>query len=754
MRPWVTPAMMLERQEPAAPAVGSNAPLSYPVGNDVPIHAPLEQWMLPHNRTGLAVFLAFLLFGVAILVREWRMQSAVSEGSIAGRLVGGVKPVGGTRVILVGNGHSGAPIIRESHLCETASFRFLRLPPSTDYFLHVLDSGSPAVRIGPLNLEPGGTIALAPIALEAPTTITGFVRDKEGHALAEASVARFPSTNSMIEMLRSGRRTPWQQSPAPVDVVDCDASGRFSLSDVRPGSHTLVVEAPGFARAMRRVDARAGPTPGATVDFQLSVAASQDGVLRDSSGQAVAGARVLLRLGDAVDPYYVYRQAEAKTDQSGRFSITSPPRPTGPFVVVVVADGFPVYMLTVDGGGDHEVVLNRSATATLRITSADGNTPIPNASVLFGVSASEGSTVWSEATTTRGGEASLVSCPGRVHTLFVRHPELGPASWAGALGGISGPEMARLASGANRLEFTHLGGTLVEGKVVDREGQGISGAICALVSAFHGLTETVSAGDGTFSMRVPTRDSVRSLVALSPRLVQEIATPHDVQARQVVPWIRMLKPVVVAGRVVDDTGKPVQGALVEAVARGGGPYDPLALVGVKLTTTCLNGWYVIGGIPPRIKLRVATAGDQLSPAFYSSEAGLTPAPDMVLRREQGQSTTIDSATTGPAWQVPEGAQSASAFVRTVKGKPAEVRSQYSGSRFVVYGSFSGLSENLLTGEVVLLLTDELRSLSIPCVLHPDALPAARSLVRGTRVVLSGVCEFRDDRTVLTDCELR
>lgn len=105
-----------------------------------------------------------------------------------------------------------------------------------------------------------------------------------GRVLDGAAGAPIPA---FTVWLRVERRLPDVALPEPHDVEHAD--GRFLLSDLEPGTYTVLVEAPGFAAWKRH-----GVAPGAGLDVRLGRGAGARGFVLDAqTGAPVEGALVI-----------------------------------------------------------------------------------------------------------------------------------------------------------------------------------------------------------------------------------------------------------------------------------------------------------------------------------------------------------------------------------------------------------------------------------------------------------------------------
>ncbi len=117
-----------------------------------------------------------------------------------------------------------------------------------------------------------------------------------------------------------------------------DATGRFEIQDLAAGRYDLEVRGSGFAHA--RVPGLRVPENGDRFDFGTLVlipGATIEGRVSDSSGQAVAGARVLVETGSASFP--VGGSGPTTTDSQGRF-VVADLLPGQPVALEVSREGY------------------------------------------------------------------------------------------------------------------------------------------------------------------------------------------------------------------------------------------------------------------------------------------------------------------------------------------------------------------------------------------------------------------------------
>lgn len=149
--------------------------------------------------------------------------------------------------------------------------------------------------------------------------ISGTVRDAEGQPVPEAVVAGRPEAEGESEWSAFGAQT--------------EASGRYTLDSLSPGTYRLTATAPGFQSQTREATLGAeGPADG--IDFRLERGRAMWGRVVDPQGAAIAEADVLV-VPVGGDPIAA---AQGRTDRLGAFRITAPA--AGPLDVTVLALGW------------------------------------------------------------------------------------------------------------------------------------------------------------------------------------------------------------------------------------------------------------------------------------------------------------------------------------------------------------------------------------------------------------------------------
>ncbi len=228
-------------------------------------------------------------------------------GSVTGRVVRKEdgKPVSGAEVAMAvgrlgfGRGRGGdasdraAPLVTRTG--DDGAFRFDNVLPGPVLTAQVRAPGYVSYVASPFAGSPWGEIAAgeefeAPLVeLERGGSITGQVTDAStGAPIADAQVTALPQRMGFMAMATG------------TNEARTDATGAFALDGLAPASYRVLAIADGFApsNAADPTHEVAVPEVGGSVvaNVALSKAAVVEGVVTDSKGEPVAGARVRARV--------------------------------------------------------------------------------------------------------------------------------------------------------------------------------------------------------------------------------------------------------------------------------------------------------------------------------------------------------------------------------------------------------------------------------------------------------------------------
>lgn len=320
--------------------------------------------------------------------------------------------------------------------------------------------------------------------------VTGEVKDPANQPLAGARV----------ELLRSGYGVAFE--------TKTDALGRYSLADVPAGAgYQVRVQAPGYAPALAALD----PVPaGGTATGRVTLApyaGTIDGrVVDEVTGQAVAGARVLVERSD------LGVVATAATSQGGLFAAGVPAGAA--FRVVVTAPGY----LPLQAGqvqldnlgkasltGEKQLKLSpAAATLSGRVLDEDGQ-PVAGLPVLLeqeGVglvdqtqTTADGSFEW-PAVTAGARYRVRVAAPEMTHRSDLRQWALAGTDWVQPAGGRVTSVTLNLRDGKPQ----DYGRGQIRGLITRPAGAPLAGATVELIQPGFDkvVATTTTAADGSY----------------------------------------------------------------------------------------------------------------------------------------------------------------------------------------------------------------------------------------------------------------
>ena len=206
------------------------------------------------------------------------------------------------------------------------------------------------------------------VAMSASATITGYVMNSEGEAIAGAKIESFALETIDAERARLVSSTPERKALA---AADSDGRGKFTLESPKDAVVVLRVNAAGYAPAAFRVER--DEEAGALI---LSAAETKTGRVV-ANGKAVAGAKVIWS-GNG--------EAMATTDAEGRYKVPDPTKWANNVVVL-----HPEYAVAEEsvagspnGGGRNENVERTVTTGTRlsgTVVAEDGKTPVGGAAI-------------------------------------------------------------------------------------------------------------------------------------------------------------------------------------------------------------------------------------------------------------------------------------------------------------------------------------------------------------------------------------
>lgn len=174
------------------------------------------------------------------------------------------------------------------------------------YTLQVDASGFLPARVENLDIQEGAETVVPDIILSKGATLTGQVLEKKSRAPVPAASLSLEDAG-LFSVASFMRQMSASQETGP--------EGRFSLSGLAPGKHTLKVQAEHLAPAKISFLIEEGQPP-AELIVELGQGGSIEGTVRDSAGRPVAGAMVIGIEGLMPDARTV-----ASTDDMGHYRL-------------------------------------------------------------------------------------------------------------------------------------------------------------------------------------------------------------------------------------------------------------------------------------------------------------------------------------------------------------------------------------------------------------------------------------------------
>lgn len=369
------------------------------------------------------------------------------------------------------------------------------------YRLDVHADGFAPATVPGLSVPPGdGDFDLGVVVLLPGAEIAGRVVDSGGEPIAA------------VEVYLSNAPRPTLSPPEPDAGAEprtfSDGSGAFTVADLRPGEAvSLVFSRDGYLG--RRLDAVKVPSARSAETEPLEVvlerAARVAGTVAGEDREPVEGARV--EIAAASDRLRLSVGA-ATTDAGGRFEIGGVP--LGRLDLGVDADGYLPYRasdLEVGEGRSItglEVTLARGATIAGRVTGPDG-LAVAGAAVQGYPVGERGTFARRRSTSGEDGDYRLEGVAGGTHRVSAEHPDF-----------ARGVREIDVEPGVNDLDLELERGAEVRGRVVDRTGGAVAGALVTLDDGAASLRgeppRGISGSDGGFVLR-GVLDGTYTLVA-------------------------------------------------------------------------------------------------------------------------------------------------------------------------------------------------------------------------------------------------
>jgi protocatechuate 3,4-dioxygenase beta subunit len=250
------------------------------------------------------------------------------------------------------------------------------------YKLKVVAGGYMDSRLEKVEVAAGETTEVGDIVLERGATVSGTIREKgTGDPVGGATVkVEPPGMFNMRAFTEIG-----------VSSLTTGPDGRFTLSGLPPGKHTIRVEHDEYSTAKQEVEIATGVPP-AEMTVEMGSGGVIEGTFRNKEGEPVVGGMVMAMLGFAPDP-----NTMGTTDEYGHFRIDH--LAPGTYRIMAMSDP--------GGGGNQQEILASLQMQTAEVV--DGKTVVINIHPAPGRD-HRGQRHGPEGCGTPGGEAGLDPC--------------------------------------------------------------------------------------------------------------------------------------------------------------------------------------------------------------------------------------------------------------------------------------------------------------------------------------------------------
>jgi len=437
-------------------------------------------------------------------------------------------------------------------------------------------------------------------------TVTGVVVAADGSAIPGATVSayRFRKTKDLIAIIMDRTR------PA-IGTVQTDASGAFSFDMLGRGTYNFIANADKFQETLvENIDiAGAGEEH---VEIRMLRGLLLAGIVMDPDGHPVAKARVKAQATRVApqEPYPVkFGDDSIETDDAGRFAFDT--LRDGPHNLTVSHEAYAPAQLRDQRPGDKEIEIRLDPGAQFEglVLDAETGDPVPEAKI----SVRDVSDVTREAFTDERGHYIVGGLSeGRAGERTVNVEALGYARVSNHPIKV---EKGKLTQGVD-FRLYRTGG--VSGVVVNDAGAAVIGArvFVRRQKGEEGVPANLGSGvtnvEGRFRMLTIEPGQGCTLLAQHSMYLDSQS-----DAFEILPGVEYadLKLVMaaggsVAGRVVDESGEPIEGATVKAQLISEG-LDVNFVTG-KTVRSDASGKFTIGGIEPGAYLVAAEAAGHLT----------------------------------------------------------------------------------------------------------------------------------------------
>lgn len=399
--------------------------------------------------------------------------------------------------------------------------------------------------------------ALALLACPALAAVTGSVMTADGAPIAGARVSVYAPELPQARRVRLLSQTP---ARVPVESVQTDAKGAFSLTSPKDPVVEFRVDAAGYEPVARRIER--DEDTGALV---LTKRETRKGAVT-AGGKPVPNATVLLSYGGT--------DLIVRTDEKGNYDAPDLKRARG---ITVLHPDYAIDDESFMSAGTPASEMNRALVAgaklTGRVVAADGTTPVANAAIFVDE--------WPLATSVADGTFTVPHAPSKWTTITARKDSLIAQRSSDSL---KFPATLKLEKAA-----------VIAGRVTDAKTKlPVAGASVSLMGArrfMPGPSSTSTLTDAKGNYTLSTVAGAYSIAASHPAFDNGLAEVTVTAGQQAAKDVALAQYARVTGVVVDENQKPVVAAAVTSEPAGdsGGPMRMMRMMREPSTNGTMSG---------------------------------------------------------------------------------------------------------------------------------------------------------------------
>lgn len=422
-----------------------------------------------------------------------------------------------------------------------------------------------------------------------------------------------------------------------------DASGRFSVEGLAPGSYDLVASAPGFSSHSRRaLTVAAGER--FPLEIQLLGTGAVEGVVRDGAGRPVSGAQILG--GERWAGALTRMSAEARTDAQGRYRLEG--LTAGPQSLTARREGATIgaaQPVAIKEGATVQVDFTLEETGTIEGVVRAASGPLPAEQLIVLVTPRK-----------QHGFAHFEYRPIEADATGAFRMSLAPGSYelramVRGLPGLQDSKTVEVEVGRSvRVELTlpdERGGELLRGGVLEPDGTPSPGAFVRVSSEEprrpRGAALTDAQGRFSLSMSAEARPSQGRLIVTAHN-GGRMGEVQGVRAGEQDVLVKLRPAASVRGRVVrSGGGAPVKGLALTLQTQEQG-----AFMGDSMWEFPGDSFEVRDAPAAPLKLTVRTADGAGGEALVSPAAGAVSEVEISVRSLGGvRGRVVDATTKAP-----------------------------------------------------------------------------------------------------------